>query len=91
VDCFKWRGKVEEDHHSRNLRRNIEVGRTRLRDEDSKGRIRVLRRVIGERDRDVFPAMSPGGGGGGVYCLAYIFIKERIHCRWALIVSVSSP
>lgn len=70
VDCFKCRGKEEDDHHSRNLRRKIEVGRMRLRDDDSKGRIRVLRRVIGDLDRDAFPATS-FVGGGGAYMSAY--------------------
>jgi hypothetical protein len=32
VEDLRWRGKEEEDHHSRNLRRKIEVGRIRLRD-----------------------------------------------------------
>ena len=64
VDCFKWRGKEEEDHHSRNLRRNIEVGRMRFREEDKRGRILVRRRVNGDRERDVLSAISFVGGGG---------------------------
>lgn len=76
VDCFKCRGKEEDDHHSRNLRRNIEVGRMRFRDEDRKGRMRVLRNVIGDRERDVLPAIS-FVGGGGVYISAYPFQQER--------------
>ena len=64
VDCFKCRGKEEEDHHSRNLRRNIEVGRMRFSDDDRSGSIRVLSKVIGDLDSDVFPARSFIGFGG---------------------------
>ena len=53
----------------------MDVGSTRPRDEDIKGRIRVLRRAIGERDREAFPAMSPGGGDAGVYILANVYGK----------------
>lgn len=54
----------------------MEVGSTRPRDEDIKGRIRVLKRVIGERDRGAFPAMSLGGGDRGVYILAEFLLKR---------------
>ena len=64
VDCFKCRGNEEEDHHSRNLRRNIEVGRIRFSDDDRSGSIRVLSKVIGDLDSDVFPARSFIGVGG---------------------------
>jgi hypothetical protein len=56
VDRFKCRGNEEEDHHSRNLRRNIEVGKMRFSDDDNSGRIRVLSKVIGDLESDVFPA-----------------------------------
>jgi hypothetical protein len=67
VDCLRWRGNEEEDHHSRNLRRNIEVGRIRFRDEARRGKSFVRRKVTGERDREVLPAISAGTAGGG-YC-----------------------
>ncbi len=54
----------------------MEVGSTRPRNEDIKGKIRVLRRAIGERDRDAFPAMSLGGGDGGVFILADVLWKS---------------
>ena len=76
VDCFRCLGKEEEDHHSRNLRRNIEVGRMRFREEARRGRSRVRKRVIGERERDVFPARS-FAGTGGVYNLAEHSVGER--------------
>jgi len=93
VDCFKCRGKEEEDHHSRNLRRKIEVGRMRLRDDDNKGRIRVLRSVIGDLDRDAFPATS-FVGGGGAYMSAYTVSvpwRGEVHHRPASIGSFSAP
>jgi hypothetical protein len=56
VEDLRWRGKEDEDHHSRNLRRKIEVGRIRLRDWPRSGRRDVRRNVSGERDSEVLPA-----------------------------------
>ena len=67
MDCFRCRGKDEEDHHSKNLRRKIDVGRIRLRDEASRGKSFVRRKVMGERDKDVFPAISAGIAGGACH------------------------
>ena len=94
VDCFKCRGKEDDDHHSRNLRRKIEVGRMRLRDDDNKGRIRVLRSVIGDLDRDAFPATSFVGGGGAymsAYPVSVPCLGGEVHHRQASIGSFSTP
>ena len=65
MEDFKWRGKDEEDHHSRNLRRNMEVGRIRFREDARMGRTLVRRRVIGERDREALFATFAGVVRGG--------------------------
>jgi hypothetical protein len=67
VEDLRCRGKEDEDHHSRNFRRNMEVGRTRFSEDARRGRILVRSKFSGERDRDVFPAISWDGEGGG-YC-----------------------
>lgn len=64
VDAFRCRGKDDEDHHSRNLSRNIDVGRIRFKDDARRGRSRVRRKFIGDWVSDGFPATSLGGTSG---------------------------
>jgi hypothetical protein len=62
---LRWRGKDEEDHHSKNLRRNIEVGRIKFNEEARRGKIFVRRRVIGERESDALFAELVDDGRAG--------------------------
>ena len=64
MDALRWRGNDEDDHHSKNLRRNMEVGRIKFNDDARRGRTFVRRRVIGERESEALPAELVGGGGG---------------------------
>jgi hypothetical protein len=63
---LRWRGNDEEDHHSKNLRRNIEVGRIKFKDDARRGKTLVRRRVIGERESDALFAELGDDGRGGV-------------------------
>jgi hypothetical protein len=65
VEALRWRGKDEEDHHSKNLRRNIEVGRIKFNEEARRGKIFVRRRVIGERESDALFAELVDDGRAG--------------------------
>ena len=56
VEDLKCRGNDDEDHHSRNLSRNMDVGRISVNDELSRGRSRVRR-------RDEFSGTPVFGGG----------------------------
>lgn len=47
--ALRWRGKEDDDHHSRNLSRNIDVGRMRFSDHPRNGSSFVRRTVMGER------------------------------------------
>jgi hypothetical protein len=78
VEAFKCRGNDEEDHHSRNLRRNMDVGRIKVNDDVSVGRRVVRKKVNGERVKEVFPAKD--FDGGGVY--VNIFFHEGYRIMW---------
>jgi len=79
VEDLRCRGNDEEDHHSRNLRRKIEVGRIRFSDDASSGRIFVRRRVIGDREREELLAASFGGASGAFdqcgYSRVYVVMR----------------
>lgn len=64
VEALRWRGKDEDDHHSKNLRRNIEVGRIKFKDDARRGKTFVRRRVIGERESEALFAELVGGKVG---------------------------
>lgn len=64
VEALRWRGKDEDDHHSKNLRRNIEVGRIKFKDDARRGKTFVRSRVIGERESEALLAELIGGIGG---------------------------
>ena len=57
------------------------MGRMRFNDEARRGRILVRRRVRGDREREGLPAMSLGGGGGGLTLAA---MSQEVHCHEAL-------
>jgi hypothetical protein len=77
VEAFKCRGNDEEDHHSRNLRRNMDVGRIKVNDDVSVGRRVVRKKVKGERVREVFPAKD--FDGGRVY-VNFCFMRDTVSC-----------
>jgi len=80
VEAFKWRGKDEEDHHSRNFRRNIDVGRMRFNDCPRSGRRDVRRNVRGERESEVLPAISLVAGTSGTYDQFWPWIDSTLSC-----------
>ena len=57
-----WRAKSEAYHHSRNLRKNIDVGRRTLRESRSFGRMTLVK-ILGENiDQNDNAGSKPGRG-----------------------------
>ena len=89
MDCLRWRGNDDEDHHSRNLRKNMDVGRIRFNDDAKRGKSFVLMKVMGDRDKEVLPAKSGGEVTDG--CRQHINKVRGLHCHGDLIVSSLGP
>ena len=76
VEDFRCLGNDDDDHHSRNFKRKIDVGRIRVRDEPRIGRSFSGMNVKGDRTGDALPGTF-FGREGGVY-VSPIFGKNTM-------------